>query len=75
VSSTKIRKALANKHIETANRYLGYNFTLNGTVVNGKQLGGKIGYPTANISVEENYKLIPKTGVDVVQSQINNIWV
>ncbi|GGG92296.1 riboflavin biosynthesis protein [Polaribacter pacificus] len=72
VSSTKIRKALANKHIETANRYLGYNFTLNGTVVNGKKLGGKIGYPTANISVAEDYKLIPKTGVYVVQSKINN---
>ena len=71
VSSTKIRTALANKHIETANRYLGYYFTLNGTVVNGKQLGGKIGYPTANISVSENYKLIPKTGVYVVQSKLN----
>lgn len=71
VSSTKIRTALANKHIETANRYLGYYFTLNGTVVNGKQLGGKIGYPTANLSVSENYKLIPKTGVYVVQSKLN----
>lgn len=71
VSSTKIRTALANKHIETANRYLGYYYTLNGTVVNGKQLGGKIGYPTANISVAENYKLIPKTGVYVVQSKLN----
>ena len=71
VSSTKIRTALANKHIETANRYLGYYFTLNGIVVNGKQLGGKIGYPTANISVSENYKLIPKTGVYVVQSKLN----
>lgn len=70
VSSTKIRTALANKHIETANRYLGYYFTLNGIVVNGKQLGGKIGYPTANISVSENYKLIPKTGVYVVQSKL-----
>jgi riboflavin kinase/FMN adenylyltransferase len=45
---------------------------LNGLVVNGKQLGGKIGYPTANIDVQEDYKLIPKTGVYVVKSSIEN---
>lgn len=72
VSSTKIRRALAEKNIKTANKYLGYNFILNGTVVNGKQLGGKIGFPTANISVKEEYKLIPKTGVYVVKSLIEN---
>lgn len=73
VSSTKIRKALSEKNIRTANRYLGYNFMLTGKVVNGKQLGGKIGFPTANISVKEAYKLIPKTGVYVVKSKINDI--
>lgn len=72
VSSTKIRKALANKNIKTANKYLGYNFMLNGRVINGKQLGGKIGFPTANIAVKETYKLIPKTGVYVVKSIIEN---
>jgi riboflavin kinase/FMN adenylyltransferase len=72
VSSTKIRRALAEKNIKTANKYLGYNFMLNGTVVNGKQLGGKIGFPTANISIKEDYKLIPKTGVYVVKSLIEN---
>ena len=71
ISSTKIRKALAEKNIKTANKYLGYNFMLNGKVVNGKQLGGKIGFPTANIQVKEGYKLIPKTGVYVVKSNIN----
>ena len=45
---------------------------LNGTVVNGKQLGGKIGFPTANISIKEDYKLIPKMGVYVVKSKIDN---
>ncbi len=75
VSSTKIRRALSEKNIKTANKYLGYNFMITGTVVNGKQLGGKIGYPTANIHVEETYKLIPKTGVYVVKSVINNISV
>ena len=72
VSSTKIRRALSEKNIKTANKYLGYNFMLTGTVVNGKQLGGKIGYPTANIHVEETYKLIPKTGVYIVKSTIQN---
>ena len=71
VSSTKIRKALSAKNIKTANNYLGYNFMLNGTVVNGKQLGGKIGFPTANLSIKEAYKLIPKTGVYVVKSKID----
>ena len=75
VSSTKIRKALSAKNIKTANKYLGYNFMLNGTVVNGKQLGGKIGFPTANINVKEDYKLIPKTGVYVVKSKIKNAVV
>ena len=72
VSSTKIRRALAGGNLKTANNYLGYNFMLNGLVVNGKQLGGKIGYPTANIDVQEAYKLIPKTGVYVVQSTIED---
>ncbi|QTE21289.1 bifunctional riboflavin kinase/FAD synthetase [Polaribacter cellanae] len=71
VSSTKIRRALANGNLKTANNYLGYNFMLKGKVVNGKKLGGKIGYPTANINVEEDYKLIPKTGVYVVKSTID----
>ena len=70
VSSTKVRRALAAGNLKTANHYLGYNFMLTGTVVNGKKLGGKIGYPTANIDVKETYKLIPKTGVYVVKSSI-----
>jgi len=72
VSSTKVRRALAAGNLKTANNYLGYNFMLNGVVVNGKKLGGKIGYPTANIDVKEAYKLIPKTGVYVVRSFIEN---
>ena len=59
VSSTKIRKALSEKNIKTANKYLGYNFMLSGTVINGKQLGGKIGFPTANFG--KKYKVhLPK---------------
>jgi riboflavin kinase/FMN adenylyltransferase len=71
VSSTKVRRALHSGNLKTANNYLGYNFMLNGNVVNGKKLGGKIGYPTANIDVKETYKLIPKTGVYVVKSTID----
>lgn len=69
VSSTKIRKALAEGDLSTANAFLGYHFTMTGQVVNGKKLGGKIGYPTANIDVKENYKLIPKTGVYVIKTE------
>ncbi len=72
ISSTKIRKALNNGQIEIANNYLGYNFMLSGTVVSGKKLGSKIGFPTANISIEEAYKLIPKAGVYVVKSIIDS---
>lgn len=72
VSSTKIRRALTAGDLKTANNYLEYNFMLSGKVVNGKKLGGTIGFPTANIEVLETYKLIPKTGVYVVKSTLNN---
>ena len=72
VSSTKIRKAIENGEIEKANNYLGYNFMLTGEVVQGKNLGEKIGFPTANLHVKESYKLIPKTGAYVVKSTIDN---
>ncbi|MBP1840409.1 bifunctional riboflavin kinase/FAD synthetase [Formosa algae] len=72
VSSTKIRKALADGAIEKANTYLGYPFCLNGTVVKGKQIGQQLQYPTANLKIEEAYKLIPKHGVYVVKSEIEN---
>lgn len=68
VSSTKIRTALQEGRLKTANLYLGYNYSLKGKVVNGKKLGGRIGFPTANISIKEDYKLIPKTGVYVIKT-------
>ncbi|HET7361034.1 MAG TPA: bifunctional riboflavin kinase/FAD synthetase [Salinimicrobium sp.] len=70
VSSTKIRKALLNGQVEKANRYLSYPFSLSGTVVKGKGLGKGFNYPTANLEIEENYKLIPKNGVYVVRCEI-----
>jgi len=72
VSSTKIRKALAQGDIHTANTYLGYAFTIQGVVTKGKALGRTIGYPTANLHVPQTYKLIPKNGVYVVKALVNN---
>lgn len=72
VSSTKIRKAIELGSIEEANRYLGYNFMLTGEIVKGKNLGEKIGFPTANLSIKENYKLLPKTGSYIVKSKLEN---
>ena len=70
VSSTKIRDAVANGTMAIANEFLGYNYLLSGKIIEGKQLGRTIGFPTANIKIEENYKLIPKNGVYIVNSII-----
>lgn len=72
ISSTKIRTALNEGDIKTANTYLGYNFMLTGTIVKGKGLGKTIQYPTANLHIEETYKLIPKQGVYVVKALIDD---
>ena len=72
VSSTKIRAALREGNMRVANDFLGYNFMLTGTVVKGKGLGANLSFPTANIFIEEPYKLIPKQGVYLVQSKIEN---
>lgn len=72
VSSTKIRNAIQQGDMLLANKYLGYNYFLTGTVIQGKQLGRTIGFPTANLKIEEDYKLIPLKGVYIVSSQINN---
>ncbi|MNQ30215.1 Riboflavin biosynthesis protein RibF [compost metagenome] len=72
VSSTKIRTALEEGDISLANEYLGYAYFLTGTIIKGKQLGRTIGFPTANLKIEENYKLIPHNGVYIVSSLINN---
>ena len=70
VSSTKIRKALNEGDVETANSFLGYPFMISGEVVKGKAIGRTIKYPTANLKLKEAYKLVPKNGVYVVQSLI-----
>ncbi|MBC6999375.1 bifunctional riboflavin kinase/FAD synthetase [Cytophaga sp. FL35] len=70
VSSTKIRKALEDGDIKTANSYLGYEYMLTGTVKRGKGLGRTIQFPTANLQIDETYKLVPKKGSYVVKSII-----
>lgn len=72
ISSTKIRSALNEGDVERVTNYLGYNFSISGEVVTGNNLGSTIGFPTANISIKEDYKLIPKTGVYLVKSIIKS---
>ncbi|MGB5228216.1 bifunctional riboflavin kinase/FAD synthetase [Eudoraea sp.] len=72
VSSTKIRNALLEGDIKTANQYLGYNYMLTGDVKKGKGLGRQLNFPTANLLIAEEYKLIPKNGVYVVKSILND---
>ena len=66
VSSTKIRKALLNGEVALAANYLGYHFSLHGRVIKGDKIGRTIGFPTANIFLEETYKLIPSDGIYAV---------
>lgn len=70
VSSTKIREALIKGDIDAANSYLGYPFQLTGKVVRGNQLGRDIGYPTANLQVMEQHKLIPAYGIYAVEAAL-----
>ena len=66
VSSTRIRQALRQGDLATANRYLGYHYPLTGRVEHGRKLGRTIGYPTANLRVEEPLKLVPARGIYAV---------
>ncbi len=72
VSSTKIREALDKGNIQLANRLLGYHYELSGKVVMGNQIGQTIGYPTANIDLENDFKLIPALGVYAIKAEWNH---
>jgi riboflavin kinase/FMN adenylyltransferase len=72
VSSTRIRKALEEGDIPSATKYLSRHYSLQGSVLHGKQLGRQIGFPTANIHVSDQNKLIPADGVYAVKVIINN---
>jgi riboflavin kinase/FMN adenylyltransferase len=73
VSSTRIRNALSSGNLTSANELLGRPYTLSGTVVQGKQLGRQLGYPTANIQIDEPNKLIPPNGVYIGYTLIGEI--
>ncbi len=69
ISSSKIRAALNTGHIQTANQFLGRPYSLMGTIVKGRQLGRTIGFPTANMQVDDPAKLVPANGVYAVDVQ------
>ena len=73
VSSTKIRQALLEGDVSLASDYLGYPFSIFGSVIKGDKIGRTIGFPTANIFVEETYKLIPGDGIYAVTVEIGSI--
>lgn len=67
ISSTRIRKALAEGDIDTANHFLGRPYSLSGRVIKGDKLGRVLGFPTANIDLDSHDKLVPAEGIYVVQ--------
>lgn len=73
VSSTKIRKALESGDVKTAESCLGRPYELNGLVIKGQQIGRSIGFPTANIHIPNDYKLIPRDGVYAVEASVEGV--
>ena len=72
ISSTRIREALQRSYINTANTFLGYKYFFKGKVVEGNKLGRTIGFPTANLAIAEEEKLVPGNGVYAVKLTIEN---
>ena len=72
ISSTRIREALLDGKIEIADKLLGYEFFFTGTVVDGDKLGRKLGYPTANLKIQDEEKIIPGNGIYAVYAQLEN---
>lgn len=71
VSSTKIRQSLLKGEIERTNEFLGRSFQCSGVVVEGQKIGRTIGFPTANIDLNNQHKILPKDGVYAVRAEIN----
>ncbi|MFN8432234.1 MAG: bifunctional riboflavin kinase/FAD synthetase [Spirosomataceae bacterium] len=72
ISSTKIRKAVLEGNIKIANELLGRPYSFSGHIIKGRQLGRTIGFPTANVALQKNYKLIPKNGVYITKVHLRN---
>jgi riboflavin kinase/FMN adenylyltransferase len=73
LSSSGIRKCIREGDIERANRLLGWDYSLQGEIVGGSRLGTSIGFPTANITADEEYKLIPADGVYAVLAELKGL--
>ena len=74
ISSTRIRKAIRAKEIIKANLLLGYSFPLTGRVINGLKIGKTIGYPTANVKIDDQTKMIPPDGIYAAKVRCNGQW-
>jgi riboflavin kinase / FMN adenylyltransferase len=74
ISSSLIRDALLSGRLEEANRWLGYYYSVGGTVIEGRKIGRSIGFPTANIKPDSPNKLIPGNGVYAVEVRVDNIF-
>ena len=72
VSSTKVRNAIVSGEMKKVNQFLGRPFSVSGNIVKGDEIGRKISYPTANLEIEEDYKLQPQNGVYLVQCHLDN---
>lgn len=74
ISSTKIRNLIENRQVEQANKLLNYSYSISGKVIEGTRTGKKLGFPTANLFVEDRVKLIPAPGVYAVKVEIDGSW-
>jgi riboflavin kinase / FMN adenylyltransferase len=72
ISSTNIREAILHNDIDTANKLLGYEFFFSGTVVHGDKLGRQLGYPTANLKVMDEEKIVPGNGIYAVYAEVSD---
>lgn len=72
VSSTRIREAIRSGNIQIAHELLGYDFFFEGKVIEGNKLGRTLGYPTANLSMDENEKLVPGDGIYAVEAEVES---
>lgn len=75
ISSTKIRLSLESGDVGLANKLLGYHYSLSGTVVQGDQIGRRLGYPTANLANNDPYKQIPGAGVYATEVKVHGKWL
>jgi len=73
ISSSSIREALLKGRLDEANRWMGYSYSISGTIGEGRQIGRSIGFPTANIKPDYQYKLIPGNGVYAVEVQLDGL--